>query len=117
MPHLIFECSQELEQQLPFQQIFADCHQMLSDLLPTQITSCKSRIIPYSKYLVGDESKNMFIHLTIRILPGRSQEVKSDAAGKAITIVRQNLRTLDIINTSISVDLYELSPHYMKETI
>lgn len=117
MPHLIFECSQQLEQKLSFQTIFNDCHLMLSELLPTQITSCKSRIISCNQYLVGDDRDNMFIHLTIRILPGRSEEVKSAVIAKSKSIIRQSLCELEIKNTSISVDLYDLSPNYQKETL
>lgn len=114
MPHLIFECSDEIQLKLPFKQIFIELHQMLSDLLPTQISSCKSRVFPYCQYLVGDDENNLFIHLTIKILPGRTTEVKSKAAGKVIELLEQVANDLNMTKVSISVEVVDLSASYLK---
>jgi len=117
MPHLIFECSDEIKSKLPFKQIFIELHQMLSDLLPTQISSCKSRVFPYSQYLVGDDESKLFIHLTIKILPGRTTETKSKASERVLELLKQVINDLRITNISISVEVLDLSVSYLKDII
>lgn len=114
MPHLIFECSDEIKSKLSFDQIFVELHQMLSDVLPTQISSCKSRVVPYNQYLVGDDENNLFIHLTIKILSGRTSEVKNKASEKALELLEQVINDLNMTKVSISVEVLDLSASYLK---
>ena len=44
MPHLILECSDILVSKIKFGQLFNHLHQYLADNLPTQVSSCKSRV-------------------------------------------------------------------------
>jgi 5-carboxymethyl-2-hydroxymuconate isomerase len=114
MPHLIFECSEELKSKISFEPIFLELHGVLSDLLPTQISSCKSRVIPYREYLVGDDASNLFIHLTIKILPGRTAEVKDMGGKKTLKLLEQVVNDLDMGSVSISVEIVDLSDNYYK---
>jgi len=117
MPHLIFDCNEEIKSKLSFEKIFTNLHIVLSELLPTQISSCKSRVVPYSHYLVGDDENNLFLHLTIKILPGRTTEVKDKAAKKVLEILNRVLIELDMSNVSISVEVLDLSASYLKGSI
>lgn len=117
MPHLIFECSKEIKSKLSFEKIFIDLHTTLSDLLPTQISSCKSRVVPCSEYLVGDDEKNLFLHVTIKILPGRTTELKDTVAKDVLEVLKQVLIELDMANVSISVEVQDLSVSYQKGSI
>lgn len=114
MPHLIFECSEEIKSKISFEPIFLELHTILSNLLPTQISSCKSRVIPYSEYLVGDVANNLFIHLTIKILAGRTADVK-DMVGKSILkFLEKVVNNLDMDSVSISIEIVDLTDSYYK---
>lgn len=114
MPHLIFECSEEIKSKISFVPIFLELHSILSDLLPTQMSSCKSRVIPYNEYLVGDVASNLFIHLTIKILPGRTADVK-DMVGKTILKrLEKIVNDLDMDSVSISTEIVDLTDSYYK---
>lgn len=114
MPHLIFECSEELKSRISFEPIFLALHTKLSELLPTQISSCKSRVITSQDYLVGDKENNLFIHLTIKILSGRTNEIKQQAGEKILTYLKEIVQELSIIDVSISVEILDLSQNYYK---
>ena len=114
MPHIIFECSDAIKSKLSFEQLFIELHKMLSHLLPTQISSCKSRVVPYSQYLVGNDEANLFVHLTIKILPGRTTEVKNKTSEKVLELLEQVINDLHMINVSISVEVLDLSTSYLK---
>ena len=118
MPHLILECSGNISNEIPFETLFQQLHQLLAGALPTQLASFKSRVISYEKYYVGtDFEKNAFLHLTIKIMPGRSDEVK-DLVGKEVLKMLNDLNNdLDLNNVSLSVELIDLNTHYFKKTI
>ncbi|WP_367275755.1 5-carboxymethyl-2-hydroxymuconate Delta-isomerase [Marivirga sp.] len=115
MPHLILECSDKIASNINFNSLFIHLHQYLADNLPTQITSCKSRVRIYDNYFIGDEfEKNLFMHLTLKILPGRSAKIKN----RICEYIHHHLKGLvmnnDLEKTSISIELLELSAFYFK---
>jgi 5-carboxymethyl-2-hydroxymuconate isomerase len=114
MPHLIFECSEEIKLKLSFESILLELHSILSNLLPTQMSSCKSRVIPYRDYLVGDTANNLFIHLTIKILPGRTVDVKDMVGKKILKFLEKIVNDLNLDSVSISIEIVDLTDHYYK---
>lgn len=117
MPHLIFECSEEIKSKISFEPIFFELHTMLADFLPTQISDCKSRVFSSREYLVGDDKQNLFIHVTIKILPGRTAEVKDITGKKVLTFLKKIVNDLDIVKVSISVEIVDLCANYYKDTL
>lgn len=117
MPHLILECSDNISNIIPFETIFTQLHQLLSTALPTQISSCKGRVITHDKYFIGaDFSKNSFLHLTIKIMPGRSDEVKQKVGKGVLKTLEDLTNDLNLNNVPISVELIDLNTHYFKTT-
>ncbi|HAT1597819.1 TPA: hypothetical protein I8Y58_003102 [Legionella pneumophila] len=114
MPHLIFECSEEIKLKLSFESIFLELHSILSDFLPTQISSCKSRVLPYREYLVGETANNLFIHVTIKILPGRTADVKDMVGKKILKFLEKIVNDLYLNSVSISIEIVDLTDHYYK---
>ena len=83
MPHIILEYSANVIES-DFSGLFKECHQLLANQLPTQIKSCKSRAIKCLNYYVGEGiADSAFVHVTLKIMPGRSQEVLQ-AAGQGL---------------------------------
>lgn len=115
MPHLILECSDNIASNIDFNSMFNHLHHYLADTLPTQITSCKSRVNIYDHYFIGNDfEKNLFIHLTIKILPGRTAETKKKVCAYIHNYLNDLLERKAINNTSVSVELLELSSFYIK---
>lgn len=114
MPHLLYECSEEIKSQLSFHMLFIEMHQLLVEILPTKIESCKSRLVGYRQCFIGDDVNNLFMHLTIKILPGRSIETKNKVGEAALKLLNQQLTDYGLENVAISVELVELAQSYYK---
>lgn len=54
-----------------------EAHRILVDEIKTDLRTCRYSIIKCDNYVIGDDDpKNAFIVLTIRMLPGRTDEIK-----------------------------------------
>ena len=117
MPHLILEYSDNLNlQQKPLSPLFATLHDLLVTKLPTQLTHCKSRCISYPLYFIGDQNdKNAFVHLTVKILAGRSDLIKSEVIDAALAIINTFFKVHSELHIHTSVELIELNSHYVKD--
>jgi 5-carboxymethyl-2-hydroxymuconate isomerase len=115
MPHLILECSQTLAHQVDFSVFFKQAYQLLAESLPTKITSCKGRVIFCDKSYIGNDFiNNAFIHLTLKILPGRSDVIKAKITNQLLLNLKHIVNSLNIKQVSLSVELVDLSAHYTK---
>ncbi|MDP3269065.1 MAG: hypothetical protein Q8M40_08450 [Legionella sp.] len=117
MPHLILEYSDNLNlQQKPLSPLFSALHDLLVTKLPTQLTHCKSRCISYPLYFIGDQNdKNAFVHLTVKILAGRSDLIKSEVIDAALVIINTFFKVHSELHIYTSVELIELNSHYVKD--
>jgi len=73
MPQLILEFSSNILEKNNLVTLFQECHSILEKKLPTDIDSCKSRAIECHDYYIGNgEPNNAFVHISLKIMPGRS---------------------------------------------
>lgn len=83
MPHLILEFSENLGTEEDLAPLLEELHLEVGRAETVDIESLKSRLYPHSIYRVGkDTSVRAFIHLTLRILPGRTEEWKKTLGAK-----------------------------------
>ena len=77
MPHLILEASSNIvETNDKIKQTLQKCQNLLVEKLPTQLASCKSRLILHDVFILADnQERNAFVHLTVKLLKGRSAEL------------------------------------------
>ena len=82
MPHLILEASANIhESNARLQQLLVECQDLLVRELPTKLESCKSRVILHDIYVLGDNHPdNAFLHLTVKLLKGRTPELLTNVA-------------------------------------
>ena len=119
MPHLILEASSNiLETTATVKQCLIECQNLLTEKLPTQLSSCKSRYIKHEVYVVGDDSiNNAFVHLGVKVLSGRSPQILmtiiEDLRKLLIKAFNQSAVTFKL---SISVELTDLGKYYTKTT-
>lgn len=97
MPHIIVEYSEHLSVDIP--KLLEEIHYDLAEKETINIHTIKSRAKPVQYTIVGDgKDPDLMIHVTVRMLPGRSNELKKlmaqsiyDKARKAVPDDRINL--------------------------
>lgn len=116
MPHLVLEYSNNLDLAEDFNSLFQQLHQLLAEKLPTDLANCKSRCIPHALFFIGDQNENnAFLHLTLKILPGRSDSLKRQLGEellKCLSLFLKEKKTNLKIN--LSVEILDSDRHYFK---
>ncbi len=117
MPHLLLEASTNIvETNDKIKQTLYKCQELLVEKLPTQLASCKSRLIMHDVFVLGDNNpKNAFIHLTVKILKGRSQELLSTTSRSLFELLQESFtKSKENLNLGVSVEITELNDSYAK---
>ena len=113
MPHCIVEYSQNLEQEVPpmdwLEAVQDAC--MKSELF--QPSDIKLRAFPCKHFITGG-LQDAFVHVTIRILSGRSQEQKNRLAQSVLDA----LCCFSVKQVSLTVEILEMdSASYARKII
>jgi len=122
MPHIIAEHSADISSAsinnfLPeIQKILAKTKEGNFDL-----EACKTRAVSFGGYFVGSSSEksSSFLHITIKILEGRSAEVKKIVAKEVLEAGKIFLQAQKLKSrTDLSVDIVDMEREtYQKLTI
>lgn len=89
MPHLTLEYTANLAHRAPDRSLFLKLHRALESVAGIRIGNCKSRMREVDPWVVGDgEGASAFVHLDIRLLEGRPQEVRRAVGARALEILR-----------------------------
>ena len=110
MPHVIIEHSKDAGD------MSALCEALLAALgahpaIPKPETP-KLRSTPAGAHLLGSRGQS-FVHATLRLLPGRDADTKSDLAQVILSVMADTLPQVH----SLSVDLADLDPAYAKRVL
>ena len=116
MPHLTLELSDNVLEKHNLPELFTECHSMLVDILPTEIANCKSRSIVANTHYVGNGNKNnAFIHLNLKIMPGRSLETRNRAGNSLMAALKAHFSgSIQALNLQITIEIMELEDTYFK---
>lgn len=103
MPHCIVEYSQNLEQEVaPADWLEAVKNACIASQL-FSVEDIKLRSLPFKNYIsAGPE--DAFVHVTIRLLSGRSSEQKKDLSERILA----SLLSLPVSNISLSVEMRDM---------
>lgn len=78
MPHIIIEFSDNLTRTTPVKDMVHDMHHALDGLYHVTLDRVKTRAIPCAFFHAGTAGEQgSFIHVTLRLLPGRTAEQKA----------------------------------------
>lgn len=115
MPQILFECSDNLIEK-DLKSFLHQTHLILCEGLPTKMESCKSKVVRYKDYLVGDgQTDNAFINLAIGILPGRSDEIKKAVINTLQPVLNQAFsESKKRLNLQVTLSIYDLPVTYTK---
>ena len=110
MPHVTLEHSSNINIDFNYQDLFSQLHGLLHEIAGIQIDNFKSRAIQREQFLVGDgKIENAFVHLEIRVLEGRSPEMKKEIGQGCLRLLKdfyaQGLASLALQLTVEIVDL------------
>lgn len=117
MPHLILEASSNIiETNDKIKISLQNCQQVIVESLDATIQNCTSRAVLHDLCVIGDGSpRGAFLHLTVKLLKGRSPEKLSMAAKNLQQTLKNDFqKSLSNLNLNISVEIVELSDHFVK---
>jgi 5-carboxymethyl-2-hydroxymuconate isomerase len=90
MPHLTLEYSSNIELELNHKDLFAQLHRFLKEVGGIRIDNFKSRALKRNVYLVGrGDINNAFVHLEVRLLEGRSPEIKKEIGQGCLLLLKE----------------------------
>ena len=96
MPHLTLEYSGNVPDPPDIQGILREIHRVLQETAGIKIENCKSRGRVAEKYLVANgESTRAFVHLDVRILEGRSGELKRELGYQLLDTLREHFSSAE----------------------
>lgn len=118
MPHLVLEFSSNIIEKNNIQSLFKNCHSILEMMLPTNLISCKSRSIECNIFYIGDgQPKNAFVHLTLKVMPGRSPDTLKTLGDAIMNLLRSHFtESLKHLNLQITLEIIKLQKTYFKIT-
>lgn len=110
MPHIIVEYTPNLTD-LPFDAMLASVTRRLADSPEVEDEAdLKARVIPADKFRVGlADSQRGFIHVTLRILEGRTEEAKRDFSQRVADGMLEHMPTFpDGMTAHLSVEVVDM---------
>lgn len=112
MPHFVIDYSRDVEVRFDINKVMQIAHDSGVASGVMQADDIKVRARPYDFYRLMNEGDS-FLHVTVFLLDGRTNEQKEHVA----LILRENLQSLLIDVTSISVDIRDMNRLAYKKRI
>jgi 5-carboxymethyl-2-hydroxymuconate isomerase len=91
MPHIVFEYTSDLSPLPDMGDVFKRVHSILDEVAQAKIGNSKSRAIPVDSYVGDGDAMNAFVHLDIRLMEGRSVEVKEEISNRCLAVLAEAL--------------------------
>ena len=108
MPHIIIEYSSNLTD-INITNLMQDCHHALNGLHNVATERVKTRAIQLEHFLVGThDDKGQMIHVTLRLLTGRSVEARQELAKVLYDKVRAHIPQDKYPHCAFTVEIVEL---------
>lgn len=113
MPHCILEYSQNLEQEVPPMDLLEAVQEACIESELFQPTDIKLRAFSCKHFITGG-AQDAFIHVTVRILSGRTQEQKTRLSQSVL----EALCRFALKQVSLTVEILEMdNESYMRKVI
>ena len=115
MPIITLEYSSNLSIDKKIRPFLLEIHQILVDEIKTDLRTCRSSMMKCDNYVIGDnDPKNEFIVLTIRMLPGRTDEIKKQLGKILLQKINRDFENeITTHDTQVRVYLTEIDKkHY-----
>ena len=110
MPHVIVEYSANLDGALDVQHLVDDLHQVVADSGVAEIAAIRTRAKRRDVYRIADGSpKNAFVHITMRLRIGRSEEIRTKLADALLAAANRCLQQAHATHAiAVAVEMEEI---------
>jgi 5-carboxymethyl-2-hydroxymuconate isomerase len=90
MPHLTFEYTSNIKQDIDFSALFAQIHSILAEVGGINIENCKSRAVKLDDFTIGTgEPDHAFVHTDLKFLVGRREALKQEIGQHILNVLRE----------------------------
>lgn len=102
MPHCIIEYARELESEHSIQNLVEQVHRSAAETGLFQPEDIKTRAIPVDHYF-SENPSNTFVHVTAKILSGRTEEQKKHLSRSLLTTLdtelpQASIKTVEVVD-------------------
>ena len=110
MPHLTLEYTGNVSGVVRPAELLPELHQVLAQEAGIAIGNCKSRAIRRDDFCVGQgEDRRAFVHLEIRVLEGRSPEVKKALSEHSLAVLEDHLASASSeLDLQLTVEIVDM---------
>jgi 5-carboxymethyl-2-hydroxymuconate isomerase len=111
MPHLILEHSDNLAAPFDHRALFRELHATLEATGEFRLEQMKSRVVAQARSYVGaGDPANIFAHLRVYLLGGRSLELRRQIAADLLAVLQRGLaRSVAGRPSDLTVDVREMT--------
>ena len=99
MPHIIIEHYSKTKTQADLAKLTQSLHTTLAAQETIKLEAIKTRTIEIDNVIVADGSNNQMLHVEIRLLTGRSVELKETMANAIYNTAKEVLEGVDCLLT------------------
>jgi 5-carboxymethyl-2-hydroxymuconate isomerase len=116
MPQLILEYSSNVIEKNNLFNLLKKFNETLTQLLTTELLSCKSRAVEQVVYCIGDGNiNNAFVHITLKVMPGRTFDKLKNVGEVMMDILKEYFHeSSQKLNLQLSLEIDELKKTYFK---
>lgn len=114
MPIITLEYTSNLPINKKAHLFLLEIHKILVDVIKTDLRTCRSQITRIDDYVIGNaDLKNASIVLTIRMLPGRSDETKHQLGKILLDKIHHDFSDeIAMCDTQVRIHLTEIDKKY-----
>jgi 5-carboxymethyl-2-hydroxymuconate isomerase len=119
MPHLTLEYTANLARPVLAAEVMPPLFAVLAAAAGVDRANCKGRVVRLDAYHVGDgDAARAFVHLDLRLLSGRSHEVRADVGRRALAVLEALLAPTAVgLDLQVTVEVRDLDRGlYFKST-
>lgn len=118
MPHITLEYTSNINQEIRTSELFGLLYELVSNVGDVAIENCKGRVIEREDYHIGSGGEQKaFVHLCIRMLAGRSNELKSELGRETLKLLKEHFApATSAMDLQITVEIQDIAREaYFKE--
>jgi len=112
MPHCIIECSENIGEKSDLNELIKRAYQGILNSNLFEKQDIKTRLLVFENYQIGDKRTD-FIHITIKILSGRTIEQKKKLSKSILT----EFENINIKPLSITIEVMEIETQSYEKKI
>ncbi|KAA0931907.1 5-carboxymethyl-2-hydroxymuconate Delta-isomerase [Streptomyces apricus] len=115
MPQITVDYSAPLAEGFDRQGFAVALHAVVVETAAAKSEACKSRFRAVDDVVVGAQTAgHALVHVSLALLPGRSDEVKSALTSRTLELVRAYVKPVDGVALHASAEVRDLEPSYQK---